>query len=685
MAGRWNGNVYRGDASDEVVIGRGVANETILGAGGDDSLDARIGDDVVRGGGGADTIVGGRGNDRLYGEEGDDLIVYSPIVADSGVDQISGGAGVDVLRYIETARQAVVDVGSIAIGARTVATYSGIEAVEIRLLSNFDHVIRAGAGDDLLITSSGNDTIVGGAGDDTINSGTRRDVVDGGAGDDVVRAGAGQDTITAGDGVDWVDGEVGDDLIVYRPGATADAAPDTILGGGGTDTFQFRQVTGRTVITADALTLGGKLAAEIDVDRFNLTLLGESRNFVKLGASLGNDSISLGDGDDYVATGAGDDTIIARGGRDTVIGGDGNDSILGGPGAGSDNLGGGAGDDHIRVVMDGGRDTASGGIGRDTLEIVVLEGDTTAVSIDGDFTRAAHIKYGDVTGVQAYNIEILKFSGGAGDDSVGGSFYADTLIGGAGNDTLAGSGGDDVIEGGDGADLIFAGPGRDTVDGGAGDDVVVLDLDLILQYDPVRGGEGDDVARFSTPAGEQLTMKFLSTPDQSPLDVRFENGSAARLFDFEQVDAAGSAGRDRLVGLSGDDTLSGGTGDDTIFGGAGADRMTGGDGADRFDFSFLIAEQVESNGGGAGPTSLITDFDASEGDQIAFNQPGPPDPAPFTFVGEAEFSGEGSELRYARGEQETTLYADFDGDGMADYAVRLAGSIALQESDVILL
>ncbi len=151
----------------------------------------------------------------------------------------------------------------------------------------------------------------------------------------------------------------------------------------------------------------------------------------------------------------------------------------------------------------------------------------------------------------------------------------------------------------------------------------------------------------------------------------------------DNIDARG--GDDRLLGLGGADTLAGGAGNDTLLGGAGADRlrgglgsdeMFGGSGADIFQFRAV----AESPAGAArdvvrdftpGTDRIDLRFDADE------TMRGTQD---FDFIGRAPFSHEAGELRYARG----VLSADTDGDGIADFEVRLVDVPRIEAHDLIL-
>jgi Ca2+-binding RTX toxin-like protein len=109
------------------------------------------------------------------------------------------------------------------------------------------------------------------------------------------------------------------------------------------------------------------------------------------------------------------------------------------------------------------------------------------------------LSVGDVFGVRTIvglggpvvvkGIELLDFSGGAGDDVLKGSEATGVVhgFGGAGDDRLVGDAGHDHLYGMDGDDHLAGGDGNDTVSGGPGQDVFVVDVfetgtDLILDF-----------------------------------------------------------------------------------------------------------------------------------------------------------------------------------------------------------
>ena len=156
----------------------------------------------------------------------------------------------------------------------------------------------------------------------------------------------------------------------------------------------------------------------------------------------------------------------------------------------------------------------------------------------------------------------LTYAALGGNDTVVGTGFADTLIGGTGNDTIAG---------GNGADKLIDTSGSNTISGGNGADLIVggmggLDASGDADNDRLIGGIGDDI-----------------------LD--------------------GGAGDDALRG-----DPSGGFlfGNDTLIAGGGSNLLEGGGGADTFVFSSapgdnVIAKITNMNGT---PTAAGSDYEA---------------------------------------------------------------------------
>lgn len=134
---------------------------------------------------------------------------------------------------------------------------------------------------------------------------------------------------------------------------------------------------------------------------------------------------------------------------------------------------------------------------------------------------------------------VINYTGGVGDDKIGGSKQGDDIAGGLGKDLILAGQGNDKIYGGnrtaspaDGSDLIVAGDGDDTVyangghdtvlggrgkdfiNGGFGNDIIVGGLDT----DRMTGSFGADTYTF-TKIDDSYIIMPLATKQYFPVDV----------------------------------------------------------------------------------------------------------------------------------------------------------------------
>ena len=139
----------------------------------------------------------------------------------------------------------------------------------------------------------------------------------------------------------------------------------------------------------------------------------------------------------------------------------------------------------------------------------------------------------------------------------------------------------------------------------------------------------------------------------------------------------GHSGRDKLKGGDGNDDLRGGDGADNLIGGRGADEMRGGKGDDTFHFEYLGHSKPGSS------RDRILDFEKGD-DLIDLTEidarTGASGNQKFKYIGKQGFSESAGELRF----NGWALKADVDGDGEADFAVRLMDVSSLSSSDILL-
>jgi len=264
--------------------------------------------------------------------------------------------------------------------------------------------------------------------------------------------------------------------------------------------------------------------------------------------------------------------------------------------------------------------------------VTLLDGATPIGSATADAGGAWSIA--TVLGAGAHSLT-AKATDLAGNASAASSPIA-TLIGSAGNDVLLGG-------------------GANTMLGLAGDDVYLVD------------NAADTVTEA---AGDGFDTVFASVGYALPA-----------LSEIEFLIASG--GPVTLTGNEFANTLFGSAGDDVLIGAGNADRSFGGAGADRFTFQALSDSTVDPAG-----QDEILDFDIGSGDLIdlsaidanslaAGNQA-------FLFIGAAAFSNNVRQLRSEVAGGTTVISGDVNGDGAADFAIRLAGAHTLGSGQFIL-
>lgn len=260
---------------------------------------------------------------------------------------------------------------------------------------------------------------------------------------------------------------------------------------------------------------------------------------------------------------------------------------------------------------------------------------------------------------------------GSDDDVIVGSIADDNHHGGAGNDDISGGRGDDDLNGDDGNDTLVGASGDDNLHGGNGDDHLVGGSGVDHEFgddgsDKIVGNDGDD--SLSGGAGDDKGLGGNGADD-----ISGDDGNDV---------LKGGADDDGLHGGNGDDRLDGGTGNDDIVGGSGRDALKGGDGADTFIFA----------NGDTGSTRLtadrIADFSHAQGDHVDLSAVDADtltdgDQA-FTFIGTAAFGSHAGELRYDVVDGKSFVSGDTNGDGVADFVIRMDHVTTLVAEDFVL-
>lgn len=294
---------------------------------------------------------------------------------------------------------------------------------------------------------------------------------------------------------------------------------------------------------------------------------------------------------------------------------------------------------------------------------------------------------------------------GSGNDVVRSNIeFQNEVYLGTGNDTYTGNGFTtyagryDLVSGGDGRDTFnistsvskyYGDAGNDTfnsvgysnyLNGGAGTDTVSY---LRQDSDSFLSGQGVEIDLYNESAytgasREEALFNFENAKGTSYGDtVKGDNGANVLW---------GMNGNDVVNGRGGNDVLYGGNGADDLYGSSGADKLTGnqgndylngGTGADQFIFLAASDSVVGAN------RDVIADFFRSENDTIDLSAidavQGGGNNA-FDYVGGAAFSGTAGELRFIN----HILQGDVDGDGTADFEIKVTGVNTLINGDFLL-
>jgi serralysin len=267
---------------------------------------------------------------------------------------------------------------------------------------------------------------------------------------------------------------------------------------------------------------------------------------------------------------------------------------------------------------------------------------------------------------------------GSGDDTYIGNGFShnnrfDQVFGNGGNDTFTvataisdyyGDNGKDTFDsagywnyfnGGDGVDTISY-QRQDTDDFLEGRGVKV---DLYNKYATTGGGRQEDLIDIENAVGTSFA------------DTLYGGQGNNKLEGMDGYDVlSGRDGKDRLYGGHGGDNLFGDDGNDKLTGGKGQDLLVGGSGADMFIFEKISDSVVGSK------RDVIDDFSRSQSDKVDLSGID----NNLDFIGDHAFSGTAGELRF----HNHILSGDVDGDGKADFEIKVSDVNTMHNSDFIL-
>ncbi|WP_421847486.1 M10 family metallopeptidase [Novosphingobium sp.] len=321
--------------------------------------------------------------------------------------------------------------------------------------------------------------------------------------------------------------------------------------------------------------------------------------------------------------------------------------------------------------------------GTDTFSIAAFTGGCTVDLTPGAYSSLAYNSVALTNNIGiAFGCNIENALGGAGADTLLGNELANTLDGGPGADTLRGNGGNDTLLGGAGNDLLDGGAGNDTLSGGENDDVLIGGAG----DDKLDGGAGNDTASYaSSSAGVRVSLA-ITAPQATGAAGNDTLTGIENLIGGTGADLlVGDAGANVLDGGNGADQLLGGGGADILIGGGGRDMLEGGDGGDVFRFAAI----TDLAGTSATTADVILDFSSAQGDRIDLsgidaNKLTAAVNDPFIWIGKSAFTKVPGQLRYEVTNGVGLVSGDIDGNGTADFAIRIEKAPPLSALDFVL-
>jgi len=236
------------------IVG-GVGNDTLNGAGMNDSIWGSDGDDVIVGNSGADSLMGENGNDDLQGLAGADWLSggngndsldggadADKLNVDAGADVLIGGLGYDTMSYSDRTVGMTISYDGIANDGMTGEFDNLNDDIEVLWGGKGNDNITGNANANRIEGMAGNDTIDALAGDDYLLGGDGNDSMFGRDGKDSLYGNNGDDKVYAGAGDDFVDGNAGNDRLEGGHDrdtlmAIGGGVYDILVGGEGLDSF----------------------------------------------------------------------------------------------------------------------------------------------------------------------------------------------------------------------------------------------------------------------------------------------------------------------------------------------------------------------------------------------------------------------------------------------------------------
>ncbi|GKH61412.1 hypothetical protein CE91St25_17480 [Campylobacter ureolyticus] len=539
--------VYGNEGNDKII-----ANGTIYGNEGDDTLKGYSGDDTIYGGEGDDILIGASGDDFLQGDSGDDTYVFAKNWGNDTINNFDK-TGKDTVKFIDNISKEDLIFARGVDGANVtndLFIYSSDKKHSIKVIGFFNDLkidndrkiefIKFDNGDTLKSDDIKYLVLNGSDYNDVIKGYNEDYVLSSKAGDDIIYGGNKNDTLIGGTGNDTLQGGDGDDKYIFNLGDGKDEIYDI----DGNDTIEFGNN-----ITKDSLIV-------IRDGENNLKI------YVKDNPNTPNKDINLDEVKDIITL------------KDVF---------------------------HYNETYNS-----------NVVETVKFN-DGSTLNFN-DIKKLSLINSSNSTEtLRGYDDENNNIVGNDADETIYGGELDDTINAGAGNDTITAYSGKNTLIGGSGDDVFYGdqanntyifskGDGNDKISGRSSDSTIKFEDGISKDDIKVTRGENLDDLVVKINENDSITIKNfyydgnINKENEKAIvsNFLFANGEKIGYEEFHKLSYIGKENDDTIYGLNsndtikgndGDDTLYGEDGNDTLIGGTGNDTLQGGDGDDTYIFN----------------------------------------------------------------------------------------------------